>query len=126
MIALAAKSRKNRMFFDNLIKEIAISINVGDVTLNQNLELPSYRGMQRRKEENVVHIGSNHQAVGFDTPRSMLTHTTLCALDALLGEAKDKGLKGCGSRQRIADFIISQTDLTECHLTALNEMMSLR
>ena len=42
------------MFFDNLIKEIAISINTGASELNRYIMLPSYRGRQRRKEEGVM------------------------------------------------------------------------
>lgn len=125
-ILLANKSRKNRMFFDNLIKEIAISVNTGDTMLNRDIELPSYRGRQRRKEEGVIDTGNNHQAIGFDTPGTMLPPATLKALDEMLAEARDKGLTGCNSRRVIADFILCRTDLTDCYLCALNDMMSLK
>ena len=125
MIRLANRSRKNRMFFDNLIKEIAICINVGYTTVNRTVELPSYRGLQRRKDEDVIDIGNNHQAIGFDTPEDMLSPSLLRSIDGMLAEAKAEGLSGCGSRLQISKFIQEHTDLTDCHLCALNEMMSL-
>lgn len=126
MIRLANKSRKNRMFFDNFIKEIAICINVGTTSLNRDLELPSYRGIHRRKEEGVIDIGNNHQAIGFDTPAQIFSPTILSAIDRMLEQAKLHGLTGCNSRRLISDYIMRYTDLTECHLSALNEMMSLQ
>lgn len=125
MIRLANRSRCNRMFFDNLLKEIAICINTGAKAINHDIELPSYRGMSRRKEEGVIDMGDNHQAIGFDTPSQMLSRGTLRAVDAMVAEAASLGLAGCGSRQKISDYIKSKTDLTDCHLCALNEMMSL-
>lgn len=125
MIRLANRSRCNRMFFDNLLKEIAICINTGAKAINHDIELPSYRGMSRRKEEGVIDMGDNHQAIGFDTPSQMLSRGTLRAVDAMVAEAASLGLAGCGSLQKISDYIKSKTDLTDCHLCALNEMMSL-
>ena len=125
MIRLANRSRCNRMFFDNLLKEIAICINTGAKGINHDIELPSYRGVSRRKEEGVIDMGDNHQAIGFDTPSQMLSRGTLRAVDAMVAEAASLGLAGCGSRQMISDYIESKTDLTDCHLCALNEMMSL-
>lgn len=123
-IKLANKSRGNRMFFDNLVKEIAICINVGYAAINRDLELPSYRGIRRRGEEATSH-GSKVSSIGFDTPVGMLSRKTLDAIDLMLQEAKSLRLEGCNSRRRISDFIIEHTDLTDCHLCALNEMMSL-
>lgn len=100
------------MFFDNLIKEMAICINVGDTCINRDLELFSYRG----KKQNI----------GFDTPGGMLSDSTLTAIDLMLSEAMRQGLTGCNSRIRISDFIKQHTDLTDCHLCALNDMMSLQ
>ena len=114
------------MFFDNFIKEIAICMNVGDTKVNRDLELPSYRGFQRRKEKDVIDMGDNHQAIGFDTPAQMLSPTILTAIDKMLEKAKYDGLKGCNSRLLITDYIKRHTDLTDCHLCALNEMMSLQ
>ena len=97
MIRLANRSRRNRMFFDNLLKEIAICINTGAKAINHDIELPSYRGGSRRKEEGVIDMGDNHQAIGFDTPSQMLSRGTLRAVDAMVAEAASLGLAGCGS-----------------------------
>jgi len=113
------------MFFDNLIKEMAICIHVGDTRINRELELPSYRGRNRRLDDDVVDFGNNHQAIGFDTPAGLLSKQTLDAIDAMLELAAAEGLTGCASRQRIAGFIIQHSDLTDCHLVTLNEMVSL-
>ena len=113
------------MFFDNLVKEIAICINVGDTSINRELELPSYRGIQRRGEDDTISHGSHVSAIGFDTPVGMLSRKALDAIDLMLQDAKSLRLEGCNSRRRISDFIIEHTDLTDCHLCALNDMMSL-
>lgn len=126
MIRLANRSRCNRMFFDNLLKEIAICINTGAKGINHDIELPSYRGISRRKEEGVIDMGNNHQAIGFETPSKMLSLSTLNSIDYMLEEASSKGMAGCNSRRMISDFIIAHSDLTDCHLCALNEMMSLK
>ena len=125
-ISLANKSRKNRMFFDHFIKELAICINTGACRVNRDIELPSYRGIQARKLPGVIDYGNNHAAVGFDTPGTMLNPKTLNALDNMLCAAKEVGLTHCNSRKRIQYFLLAHTDLTTCHLTAINDMYSLK
>ncbi|MBP5776716.1 MAG: hypothetical protein J6W56_04110 [Prevotella sp.] len=112
------------MFYDSLIKDIAICINVCDTRINRDLEHPSYRGIQRRKQEGAI-CQSNVSAIGFDTPAQMLPPSALNNIDDMLQEAKRRNLTGCNSRRQISDFIMLHTDLTDCHLCALNEMMSL-
>ena len=114
------------MFFDSFIKELAICINTGACRVNRQLELPSYRGMHERLLHGVIDYGSNHAAVGFDTPGTMLNSKTLTALDNMLCAAKEKGLTHCNSRKRIQDFLLAHTDLTTCHLCALNGMLSIQ
>lgn len=121
MIKIANKCRSNRMFFDNLIKEIAICINVGDTEINRELELPSYRGIKGRSGDSLC-FGSKVSAIGFDTPSDMLSGKCLDAIDRMLRDAKQKGIN---TKQQIAELIKEHTDLTDCHLCALNGMMSL-
>lgn len=125
IIRLANRSRSNRMFYDNLIKEIAICINVGDVKINRDIELFSYRGLQRRRREDAFGI-SKTEAVGFDTPAGMLPVSVLDSIDLMLSSAKAAGLSHCNSRSVISNFIKMMTDLNDCHLCALNDMMSLK
>jgi hypothetical protein len=113
------------MFYDSLIKDIAVCINVGDTRINRDLEHPSYRGIQRRKQEGTI-SQSNVSAIGFDTPDRMLPSSVLNNIDDMLQEAKRKNLTGCNSRRQISDFIMQHTDLTDCHLCALNDMISLK
>ena len=113
------------MFYDNFIKEIAICINVGDTRVSRDIELPSYRSIQHRSKGCLVH-NSKVSAIGFDTPSQLLPSSVLDRIDEMLQEAAEQGLTHCGSRGIISDFIMSYTDLTECHLCALNEMMSLK
>ena len=124
IIKLANRSRKNRMFFDNLILELAICLNVGDTTLNRDLMLPSYRGIQTRCNDKEAISLSKVAAVGFNTPRQMLPTPTLDAIDRALREAPPQ-LKGCGSIRLIKNYISAFTDLNDCHLTALNTMQSI-
>lgn len=119
VIKLANRSRKNRSFFDSLIRVLAVEINIGSDSLNRDLMLASYRPPQDMSAEN---IGSRVEKRGWDTPRDMLPKATLDAIDDMLAEARRQGLEGCCDKVRIAQFIIGHTDLTDCHTTALNEM----
>ena len=121
IIKLSNRSRKNRMFFDNLVRELAICIKCGDLTLNRDIELPSYRGKQTRCRDPKAVSLTKTEAVGFDTPRRMLPEATLDAIDLMLSDAP-RHLRYYKSREDIADYIKQRTDLTDCHLTALNEM----
>ena len=121
ILKLANASRRNRLFFDNLFREIAICIHTGDTEINRDIELPSYRGRGRRLERDVIPI-SKDEAMGFDTPRSLLSATVLGNIDRLLHKARESGLNRCRDRIRVSTFIIAHSDLTDCHLTALNEM----
>ena len=114
------------MFFDSFIKEFAICINTGACRVNRDIELPSYRGIHARMLPGVIDYGSNHAAVGFNTPGTMLNPKTLNALDNMLCAAKEEGLTHCNSRKRIQDFLLAHTDFTTCHLGALNEMLSIQ
>ena len=120
-IKLANRSSKNRMFYDNLIKEIAICLHCGDRILNRELQLPSYRGTNTRlKDKEAISLTKN-EAMGFDTPRDMLPVATLDQIDRMLSEAPCR-LMRCKSREPITEYIKQRTDLTDCHLTALNEL----
>lgn len=120
-VRLQNTSRKNRMFFDSLIRELAICVYLGDTSLNRSLELPSYRGPHNFDAPGTVYIGNNHAAVGFDTPGGLLSPRCLAGLDAMLAAAEAGGLKGCTEAECRA-FLLASTDLTDCHLSALNEM----
>ena len=113
-IKLANRSRSNRMFYDNLIKEIAICINVGDTAINRELELPSYRPMQGKSKDDIIH-NSKTSVIGFDTPATMLPASVLDRIDGMLQEATRQNLTHYNSRRRISDIIKIHTDLTDCH-----------
>ena len=118
-IKLANRSRHNRNFYDNLIRTIAVEINIGSPSLNRDVELWSYRSVHDMEAED---FGSHVEKRGWDTPRKMLPEKTLDAIDAMLAVAVQQGFEGCCDKPRIMAFIKEYTDLTDCHLTALNEM----
>ena len=120
IIKLANRSRSNRNFYDSLIRVIAVEINIGSTSLNRDMELWSYRPVYDMTAED---FGSNVEKRGWDTPRQMLPAKTLDAIDAMLVEAAQQGLEGCCDKPRIMAFIKEHTDLTDCHLTALNELV---
>lgn len=110
------------MFFDELIRLIAVEINIGSTCLNRDLMLPSYRGINTRlSDEGNIPI-SKTEAMGFNTPRELLTPKTLDQIDGLLAEACHKQLEGLCSILSIMDFLKEHTDLTDCHLTAINNL----
>ena len=61
------------------------------------------------------------EAMSFDTPREMLPKATLDAIDLLLSEAPCRLMRS-KTVKPIADYIMLRTDLTDCHLSALNEI----
>lgn len=125
-IKLANRSRKNRVLFDFLVLELVVEINLGTISLNRDLLIPTY--------VNHAHAGSlseadNYVQLNRDTgcqfvPQGeALPSNLLAALDKMLREAPAK-LKGCRSRKMITDYLRQHTDLTDCHFTALNKMQS--
>ena len=126
-IKLANRSRTNRMFFDHLIRELAICINVGDMALNREQLVPTYVKHSQARElvENEYYIqitrdtGCLYQPLGQILPSKLLDQ-----IDKMLQQAPHH-LKGSHSRKLITDYLSSCTDLTDCHYSALNLMQSI-
>ena len=127
MIKLANRSRKNRVFFDNLIRELAICLNTGDTYLNRELLSPVYvnhaHAGAKAGEETYSQVNCSSGTM-FKPLRDILPAKLLDDLDAMLANAP-ACLKQCDSRPPIGNYIKQCTDLTDCHLSALNEMQSL-
>ena len=127
-LKLSARSRRNRMFFDNLIRELAICLNVGDTALNREELFPTYVNHAQAGElvndEYYIQINRDTGCL-FRPLAELLPNKTLDDLDALLAEAPPE-LKHCGSRRMITDYLSQRTDLADCHFSALNEMQSIR
>lgn len=127
-IHLANRSRKNRIFFDQLIRELVICLNTGDVSLNRNLLMPTY---VNHKLAGKISEDSNYIKVNYATgllfcPLSDVLHyKILDALDKMLFEAP-LNLKHCNSRHLITEYLASCTDFNDCNFSALNEMQCLR
>lgn len=118
-IKLSNRSRKNREFYDALLRTLAVEINIGSTRLNRDLMLPSFRPIHDTTAE---HIGSHVEKRGWDTPADMLPASTLDAIDNMLADAASQNMKDCCDKIRISQYLINQTDLTTCHLCALNEL----
>lgn len=110
------------MFFDELIRSIAVEINIGSACINRDLILPSYRGINTRLqcEENISI--SKTEAMGFNSICEILPQKMLDQIDVMLAEACRKKLEGTCSIMVIRDFLKEHTDLNDCHLTSLNEL----
>lgn len=106
------------MFFDSLIRCLAVEINIGSTELNRDLELPSYRSVYSEGES----LGSHVEKRGWNTPREMLSSKILDAIDDMLKEARRQGLECCCDKIKISQFLWEHTDLNSCHTVALNEM----
>lgn len=127
-IPLANRSRKNRIFFDHLVRELAISLNMGDDSLNRGQLVPTYVSHEyagkASDKGNYVQLNSKsgclYVPLGDVLPASLLN-----AIDNMLMQAPPE-LKGCGSRKQITDYLSQCTDLTDCHYSAMNEMQSVR
>ena len=109
-IALANKSRSNREFFDWLIRVLAVELNVGGKELSANLIIPSYSAK-------ILYCDPDGKAWCFAKVSDYLSKKTINELNNMLKSAalKNEGLF------KIRDYLLENTDLTDCHLTALND-----
>ena len=116
-LKLANRSRRNRRFYDSLIRELYFLLEHGITELNRDLILPSYNGPHGVITDECIQ--NPEDAWDFDTPRTMMPETMLDAIDQMLRDAPSL-LKGCGNRKIITDYLNSRTDFNSCHFTALN------
>ena len=127
IIKLANRSRKNRIFFDHLIRELAICLNVGDTSINRKQLAPSYVNHSLAgtvaEDENYFQLNRDTGCL-FQPLENILPVAILDALDAMLQQAPPE-LKGSCSRKLITDYLTQCTDLTDCHYSALNMMQSI-
>ena len=126
-LKLSARSRKNRILYDFLARDLAINLNCGEKQLNRDLLAPTY--VNHAHATNIItwnYCQVTRDSGCFYRPyRELLPKKTLDDLDALLAEAPPE-LKHCGSRRMITDYLSQRTDLADCHFSALNEMQSIR
>lgn len=127
IIRLANRSRKNRIFFDHLIRELAICLNLGDTSLNREELVPTYcNHSQAGKvafDENYIQLNRDTGCL-FLPLVNVLPGSVLDTLDEMLLQAPPE-LKGCRSRKLITEYLSQHTDLTDCHYSALNQMQSI-
>lgn len=105
IIRLQQKSRGNRRFFDALVRLLAVELALGGREVSPRLILPSWRYFKVCGE-----LGPWAE-VGMELPAK-----TVAALTAMLREE--------GPARTVADareILLRRTDLTDCHLAALNE-----
>lgn len=116
------------MFFDQLIKELAICLNTGEKSLNRLLFMPVYKN--HSANANVYQDNEYYQQVSRDsgclwTPlKECLSSKVLNALDNMLGNAPDDLIR-CNSRSKIQNYIMKYTDLVDCHFESMNYMQSI-
>lgn len=127
IIPLANQSRKNRVFFDNLVKELAICLNTGAESVNRDLQLPVYichsHAGQLANGDEYFQI-TRDSGMTFKPIGEVLGKTTLDAIDHMLREAPPL-IRHSNNRTLITNHLSAFTDLTDCHFTALNEMSSI-
>ena len=127
-LQLANRSRKNRIFYDFLILDLAINLNCGERQLNRDLLVPTYvnhaHASDLRDDENYIQLGRDNGCL-YHPYREILSRKMLDCLDAVLAEAPPE-LYHCGSRKMITDYLRQHTDLTDCHFVALNQATSIR
>lgn len=126
-IKLANRSRKNRIFFDHLIRELAISLNLGDDSLNRKQLVPTYVSHEYSGKDSDCgnYIQLNSKTGCLYVPLSdVLPASLLDSIDDMLRHAPLE-LKGSGSRKLITAYLSKCTDLNDCHYSALNSMQSI-
>ena len=109
-IALANKSRSNREFFDWLIRVLADELNIGGKELSGDLILPSWI-------IKITWTDPDGKKWFFGKVSDFLSKKVIKDLNNMLESAD---LKNAGL-YKIRDFLLQHTDLTDCHLTALND-----
>lgn len=126
-LQLANRSRKNRIFYDFLILDLAVNLNLGEKQLNRDLLVPTYANHAHAvnlNDENYCQITRDSGCL-YRPYREILSSKMLDQLDAILAEAPPE-LNRCGSRKMITDYLSFRTDLTDCHYAALNQATSIR
>lgn len=127
IIKLANRSRKNRIFFDHLIRELAICLNEGDTSINRGQMAPTYVNHSMAgtvtDDENYIQLNRDTGCL-FQQIEKILPVSILDALDDMLWQAPPE-LKGSCSRKLITKYLTQCTDLTDCHYSALNMMQSI-
>lgn len=127
ILKLSNRSRKNRIFYDFLILDLAISLNGGEKQLNRALLAPTYVNHAHAANLNDgCYCQVTRDSGCFYRPyHEILSKKMLDQLDVILADAPPE-LYRCGSRKMITDYLSLRTDLTDCHFVALNEMQSIR
>ena len=124
IIKLANRSRKDRIFFDQLIRMLAVELHLGSDELNRFHLMPVYVCHSHAREtahsEHYTQLNRN-SGCSYKPLCEVLPAALIDQLEALLADAP-ANLKGSNSRKLIADYLKQRTDLTDCHLSALNEM----
>ena len=124
IIKLANRSRKNRVFFDQLIRMLAVELHLGSDELNRFHLMPVYvcHSHARETAHSEHYIQLNRDSGCLYQPLcEVLPAALIDQLEALLTDAP-ANLKGSKSKTLIGDYLKQHTDLTDCHLSALNEM----
>lgn len=126
-LKLANRSRKNRIFYDFLILNLAVELNLGSKALNRDLFAPTYVNHIHAANPNADNYCRVTRDSGclFLPYREILSKKMLDDLDVILAEAPPE-LYHCGSRKMITDYLSQRTDLTDCHFVALNQAVSIK
>lgn len=115
------------MFFDHLIRELAICLNVGDTALNREELMPTYVNHARAREladdYNYIQITRDTGCLYLPLAQ-ILPNKLLDQIDEMLRQAPCN-LKRSHSRELITAYLSTCTDLTDCHYSAMNLMQSI-
>ena len=128
-ILMQNKSRKNRIFYDFFIRYLYCLLFNGETKLDIDMLVPTYVSQMRAKRFiDTEYYRENYHQLNRDTGellvpmRTLLTTKLINELTTFLEQAPPH-LKFCRDKCKFDEYFFQRTDLTDCHLSAVNEDM---
>lgn len=110
MIKLQNTSRRNREFMDSFLRYLAVEMNIGSTEINGDLLLNSY----------TPKFEFDGKLYNWASINQILSKRAIKGINDMLCLAKTENIRN-GGIYRFREFIMDNTDLNDCHLTALND-----
>lgn len=111
------KAADDRPFYDALIQVLFVEINIGSKAINPGLLLPTYHAKDDPNVERELGNKEPHQC----SIEHMIGKRGVDYFNNLLKKAPPE-LIGCNSIVKINRYIKSNTDFTDCQLSAGNSI----
>lgn len=111
------KAADNRVFYDRLIQNLFVELNLGSAELNPTLILPTYHATN----DPLVTDELGERQPHWCTIKHIIGQRGVDFFNRLLRDAP-ADIKGCRSLTKIRRYIKDNTDFSDCQLSAANAL----